>query len=312
MATRPAAARLIGRSEEDRPSGRDQSARSRHWEKSRTDLEIQRLGRLRWFAEQAAETELGARGFRLAIGGAHLARTLMLAELDRLLAAVPDSGLQNLNALVIDENLLNKRTASGRRLSLRHLRELYGLDASTPISSAMVALWASAGDGQPVLALLAALSREPLLRDSAELILPEASGALVTGAELAAFFERRYPGRYTLKMLGSLSRNCASSWTQSGHLKGTIRKERARPAVTPVVAAYAVLLGALAGFGGPALLASPWIMVLDRSQSEVLSLLRIAEAKGMLRLRVGGDVVEIEVRRHMAAALEIPELADNR
>jgi hypothetical protein len=112
-------------------------------------------------------------------------------------------------------------------------------------------------------------------------------------------------------MLRSLSQNCASSWTQSGQLNGKVRKERARPSISPAAAAYAALLGSLAGFGGPALLASPWLAVLDRSDGEVLTLLRKAEAHGLLRLRAGGDVIEIEVRRHMAAALGVPELADD-
>jgi hypothetical protein len=162
-----------------------------------------------------------------------------------------------------------------------------------------------------MLALLAALAREPLLRDSTETILPERIGSVFGAANLAEFFERHYPGRYSSKMLRSLSQNCASSWTQSGHLAGKVRKERVRPAVSPAAAAYAALLGSLAGFGGPALLASPWIAVLDRSKAEVLVLLRKAEGDGLLRLRAGGDVIEIEVRRHMAAALEIPELADH-
>ncbi len=162
-----------------------------------------------------------------------------------------------------------------------------------------------------MLALLAALARELLLRDSAEIILSAPLGTPVRASELAALFERCYPGRYTPKMLRSLSRNCASSWTQSGHLRGKVRKERSRPAVSSAAAAYAALLGSLAGFGGPALLACPWLAVLDRSEGEVLALLKKAEALGLLRLRAGGDVIEIEIRRHMAAALGIPELADH-
>jgi hypothetical protein len=163
-----------------------------------------------------------------------------------------------------------------------------------------------------MLALLAALAREVLLRDSAEIVLAAPAGGPVRAADIAAVFEERYSSRYTLKMIGKISRNCASSWTQSGHLKGRVRKVRAAtPAVSPAAAAYAALLGSLAGFGGPALLAAPWIAVLDRSRAEVLALLRRAEADGLLRLRAGGDVVEIEVKRHMAAALEIPELADD-
>jgi hypothetical protein len=134
-----------------------------------------------------------------------------------------------------------------------------------------------------MLALLAALAREVLLRDSEEFVLAAPAGAPVRAADIAAVFEERYSSRYTPKMIGKTSRNCASSWTQSGHLKGRVRKVRATPAVSPAAAAYAALLGSLAGFGGPALLASPWIAVLDRPKAEVLALLRKAEAEGLLR-----------------------------
>jgi hypothetical protein len=262
-----------------------------------------------WFAAHSEPAQLLSLGFRLELGGTHLARTMMLAELGRVLTAAPHQISEEVNSLVLDQNILQKRTGSGRRLSLRHLRELYGLGGPAPITRALVALWPRAGDGQPMIALLAALAHEVLLRDTAAMILPAPPGAPVRAIDLAGFFDRRYPGRYTLKMLRSLSQNCASSWTQAGHLKGKVRKERARPAVSPAAAAFATLLGSLAGFGGSVLLASPWIAVLDRSGAEVLALLRMAERDGLLRLRAGGDVVEIEVKRHMASALEIPELA---
>jgi hypothetical protein len=236
---------------------------------------------------------------------------MMLAEVRHVLETEAQPDPERLKSLVLDDNVLQRRTGSGRLLSLRHLRELYGLGAPAPLLRAMTGLWRRAGEGQPVLALLAALAREALLRDSAEIVLAAPPGSRVGAADLARLFEERYPSHYTSKMFGKLSRNCASSWTQSGHLKGRVRKERARPAVSPVAAACATLLGSLAGFGGPALLASSWIAVLDRTRAEVLALLRKAEGDGLLRIRAGGDVVEIEVRRHMAAALEIPELADH-
>jgi hypothetical protein len=200
-----------------------------------------------WFAGHADSATLLSLGFRLGLGGTHLARTIMLAELGHVLKAVPRPMPDEVNALVVDENILQKRTGSSRRLSLRHLRELYGLGAPPQIMRAMIALWASAGEGQPVLALLVALAREVLLRDSADTIFAAPPGASVVASDLAALFERHYPGRYSQKMLRSLSQNCASSWTQSGHLKGKVRKERARPAVSPTAAAYAALLGSLAG-----------------------------------------------------------------
>jgi hypothetical protein len=236
---------------------------------------------------------------------------MMLAELRHVLGAEAEPTPERLKALVLDENVLQKRTGSARRLSLRHLRELYGLGEPPPILRAMIALWPRAGEGQPMIGFLAALAREAFLRESAKVVLAAPANARVGAADFAASFEEGYSGHYTLKMICKISRNCASSWTQSGHLKGRVRKVRSRPGVSPVATAYAALLGSLAGFGGPALLASPWITVLDRSKTEVLALLRKAEGGGLLRLRAVGDVIEIEVERHMAAALGIPELADH-
>ena len=54
-----------------------------------------------WFSDAVPPTELHSLGFRLAAGGTHLARTLMLAELGRFLTAAPDPRREDLNALVI-------------------------------------------------------------------------------------------------------------------------------------------------------------------------------------------------------------------
>jgi hypothetical protein len=43
-----------------------------------------------WFSGSALPTELHYFGFRLALGGTHLARTLMLAEVGRVLEAARD------------------------------------------------------------------------------------------------------------------------------------------------------------------------------------------------------------------------------
>jgi hypothetical protein len=112
-------------------------------------------------------------------------------------------------------------------------------------------------------------------------------------------------------MLKSLAQNCASTWTQAGHLVGRVRKRRIPTIATPEATAYAALLGALAGFGGPALLASPWMEALDRSEPELLNLLRSAEGAGLLRLRAAGGVIEINVRRIMAENLGVLELGDS-
>ena len=66
-------------------------------------------------------------------GGAHTSRTMMLAELTRLLDATPASAdVADLKVAVIDHNVVGKGTLSGRNRTYRYLRELYALGPSGP------------------------------------------------------------------------------------------------------------------------------------------------------------------------------------
>jgi hypothetical protein len=143
-------------------------------------------------------------------------------------------------------------------------------------------LWHRRPEGRPLLALLCALAREPLLRHSADAVLPAAAGTPLRAPEIAIELALRHPGRYSPNMQNSLARNCASTWTQGGLLAGKVRKRRSAPIATLKTVAHAALLGTQASVGGPALRASPWIQALDRSEPEPLNLLRAAEGAGLL------------------------------
>ncbi len=236
---------------------------------------------------------------------------MMLDELQQILGV---SGLHEAAAVqdaILIRNILSKPTGTARKLVLSRLNTLYGIKTPLPVQSAMLQLWTHHAAGHPMLALLCALAREPLLRDTAGVVLNAPRGSAVRWPDLAASLAARHSGRYSQKMLKSLAQNCASSWTQAGHLKGKVAKRRSLAEPTAQAAAYAALLGSLAGFGGPALLASPWMRVLDRPEAELLSLLRRAEAAGLLQLRAGGGVIQLNVRRQLAQVLGVPALADS-
>ncbi|MHB1872869.1 MAG: hypothetical protein ACYCT1_18760 [Steroidobacteraceae bacterium] len=235
---------------------------------------------------------------------------MMLAELATVLDRLPVSDAAEVERAIVVDNLLGKPTGSARRLALARLNTLYGILTPRPVQLAALRLWPRNVAGRPVLALLCALAREPLLRQSARPVLDAHPGASVRWPDLASAILAEYPGRYSPKMLKSLAQNCVSSWTQSGHLQGRVNKRRRLADPSPEAAAYAALLGSLAGFGGPALLRSPWMRLLDRSEADLLSLLRRAESAGLARVRAGGGVVQIDVRRPMAQLLEVPDLAD--
>lgn len=265
---------------------------------------------LEWFAAAGGDGGAEALGFRTAPGGVHLSKTMMLAELTAILNRVPDSDAAAVQNSVVVDNLLSKPTGTSRRLALSRLNTLYGVLTPRHIQLAALRLWPRNIMGRPLLALLCALAREPLLRQSAPPVLDAPPGAPVRWPDLASALLAEYPDRYSPKMLKSLSQNCVSTWTQSGHLAGRVNKRRRMADPSPEAAAYAAFLGSIAGFGGPALLRSPWMRLLDRSEADLLSLLRRAESAGLARVNAGGGVVQIDVRRPMAQLLEVPDLAD--
>ncbi len=245
-----------------------------------------------WFRVGIDPEGLRPLGFRSGAGGAHQSKTMMLSELTTLLSAQPRDG-ETLKRLTISENILGKSSSAARQSVLGQLKKLYGLGGKSTVTAGLIALWAIDPQGRPLLALLCALARDPLLRDSANVILDAPSGDRVGAAEISSRIAALHPERFSPAMLKSLAQNCASSWTQSGHLVGKVKKLRTRAGPTPVVAAYAAFLASLSGFGGPALIASPWLDILDSTINERLSLLRRAEAQGLLNVRAAGEVVEV-------------------
>jgi len=240
-------------------------------------------------------------GIKVSGGGAHQSKTMMLRELEALLASAEHRGLDESVGAATAENLLGKASASASESSIRHLTSLYGLSSVPAVTRALIQLWRQADEGRPHLALLCALARDPLLRDTAALVLQTRPGDTLTSGDFEAVLERAHPGRFSPAMRRSLAQNCASSWAQSGHLAGKVKKVRHQINATPEAAAYATLLASLAGFGGPAILTSPWFAVLDASSEEQLGLLRRAQGRGLVRIRSAGGVFDLEASPELTA-----------
>lgn len=283
---------------------------SRH---SRVMADLAQLTVPEWFASDHVAIDLNELGFNLSgAGGVHLSKTMMLAELTVLLDGLGVTDPLAVKNAIIAENRLGKRTEAGRRLALANLQSLYGIANPKPLQLVATRLWRQTKAGRELLALLCALAREPLLRQSAGPILESVEGASIRWPDFADAIKVKHPDRYSKIVLNALARHCASSWTQSGHLRGHVDKRRRCVSPSPPVAAYAALLGSLAGYGGPTLLRSPWMRILDCSENGLLSLLRQAEGVNLARIRSGGGILQIDVRGPMAETLEVPEIVDRR
>ena len=178
-----------------------------------------------WFGPRTNTTAMMAFGLRLAGGGTHQSKTMMFHEIEALLA-LGFSDASEIKRVVVDENILGKATANTRTLTYRHLVSLYALNQNASLFQVLSALWKIDLAGRRLLALLAALARDPLLRDTAAPIIGAAIGEPLERARFEAALMEAHPERFSEKMVRSLAQNCASTWTQAGQLEGKVRKIR--------------------------------------------------------------------------------------
>jgi hypothetical protein len=226
----------------------------------------------------------------------------MLSDLCQLLAATPNgAAYEDYRVAIMEQNVLGKSTASTRFWSWKKLRELYGLDPSFAVFRCFRELWDNDSAGRPLLAILCACARDPLLRTSAGVILRAPFGSTVGPAEFAKAIAETAPDRFSLMNLKAIGNRICSSWTQSGHLTGGRTRKRARPALSPEAVAYALVLGRLTGARGPLLFSTLWTTLLDAPKDTLYELAARASQRGWIDLRRAGAVVAVGFSKLLTA-----------
>ena len=239
-----------------------------------------------------------ALGFRIGQTGMHTSRTLMLTESETLFQYCDQDNKREDYAIAItNQNCLGKHTVATRKLSNQRLGELYGLSQDILIFRYMRLLWQSDFSSHPILALLISLARDPLLRMTMDTVLNMNPGEELARQQLKDALRGGTEGRFNESVLDKVVLNTASSWTQSGHLKGRSRKTRQNIKPTPGVVAYALFLGFVLGKRGIKLFETLWTKVLDRSAEELMTFAFDAKRLGMLDLSQAGGVTEITFTR---------------
>lgn len=242
--------------------------------------------------------QLTTLGLRFGAKGTHTSRTMMLKELTLVFEVCPpDMKREHYAEAVLDQNCLGKRTVANRKLSLQHLRELYGLNPALVLFRALRRQWELDHTGRPLLALLAALARDPLLRLTVPPILCLRPGQELSRQRLTAALRTGVADRLNESTLDKVVRNTASSWTQSGHLRGRGRKIRQQVRPTPIVTTYALLLGYLLGLRGPGLFESLWAHVLDSPTNALIAQALDARRLGLLDCSQSGGIIDVSFAR---------------
>lgn len=219
---------------------------------------------------------------------------MMLTELRDLLAATePTSDRNALQAAVLQENILGKKSEAARARSFRYLRELYELDPNEPSFRALQTLWRYDPDAQPLIALSSALTHDSALRATAAAVLRAPIGTQITADDLAAAVLDSHPTSYSDAIAHKIGRNAASTWTQSGHLTGRTKKTRSRANPRPASVAYSLFLGSLEGREGEVLFESLAVQAQDAPIHSLKELAREASRRGWLDFRSIGTVTEV-------------------
>jgi hypothetical protein len=233
-------------------------------------------------------------GFREGTTSVHTSRTMMLDELSLVLEHVgPKAKAVEYLAAVVEHNVLGKPTQTTRKRTALRLVQLYALDQARPVFRVLLYYWTADSSARPMLAVLAAAARDPLLRETTPFVIGFSVGSAVTPNEVASKLKEKYPARFKPTTLLSTAQNLASSWTQAGYLTGKVNKKRTRPVVTPVVVTFALLLGYLCGSRGKMLLDTVWTRMLDRTSAEIADLAIEASKQGWMNYKAAGSVVEI-------------------
>jgi hypothetical protein len=237
-------------------------------------------------------------GFRFGAKGTHTSRTMMFEELRLVLqATAPEVRRTDYATAIIEGNCLSKPTGATRRLSNQRLGELYGLDPAIPLFRVLRRLWSLDAEGQPLLALLAAIARDPLLAATFPAIIFLPANAEFQRDAMKSALRAVVGNRLNDSTLDKVCRNAASTWTQSGHLEGRTFKKRRTVLPSPTAAAFAIYLAHTAGFRGAEIFSSAWLRLIDCDPSRARQLALDGKRISLLDLRMAGDVVELNLSR---------------
>lgn len=229
--------------------------------------------------------------------GAHTARTIMFKELALLFnATTKNTPIDEIRNKVYKENILHKKSISGREKSFGPLKKMYGLDPNIPLYNMLRWAWSvSEEQERPLLALLCALSRDASLRVTAAYIFSLLPGKIADKEKISALIEQAFQNSYSPSVIASMTRNLLSSWTQSGHLQGLVKKTRTKANSNTSACVFALLIGYLAGYRGRMLLDTIWMRALDATDYEIRESLSRAMKKGWIRYRESGGMMEINI-----------------
>jgi len=247
-------------------------------------------------------------GFKFGRNGAHSARSMMIEELKELLFACPEQATKkDYENDIINFNILHKPTEKSRTLSFRHLVDLYGLSMEIPLFNIFRQWWELSEDAQPILALQLAIARDPILRNSAGIILPLKLGDHLPRETVESHLAHDDAERFSPASLKSFAQNINGTWTQATYLEGKAKKYRMQPKSTYVNIAYALFLAHCHGLSGQRMFDSFWCKMLSQDKEHLFELAHRASLRGLINFKQISEVIEVTFPN-----IDLPKLSQSK
>jgi Putative inner membrane protein (DUF1819) len=235
------------------------------------------------------------------------ARSALFSDLHQLL----NGDLEALSSAeyrrrVVVENRLAKPSKAAREKLWKELKGRYRLDAEDPLFAAFWAEWQRC-TSEPERSLTAyvffALNDRLVTDLGIELLYPllRRAPADIRLADVLAFIQRAYGSHPEARAWSNETRVAvAQKYTTSirdfGLARGTIRKTSIRPALYGPPVRFIVRALRLAGVAPLDIVQAPAFKLLCLDTTEVIDALGEMNRIGVLRFRMQGDVVELDVR----------------
>ncbi|WP_175475300.1 hypothetical protein [Butyrivibrio sp. ob235] len=227
---------------------------------------------------------------------AHISRTLMISELESLLQATDfDSSLEDYLKSVVEDNCLLKSTVKTRKVTYTNLKSLYALDPENKLFMLLRVLYEKEPEELPLLAFMCAYCRDFIFRFAVKHIQSVPEGTSMPGMFFQQYLEDQFPKRYSNATRSSMSQNLLASFFRTGHVAGTkMKKVRSQSKPGAAAVCYAATIAYAMGMRGMYLCENEFVKALDCSRESALSLLSDADAKGLIRLRLLGEVMDVQ------------------
>lgn len=221
----------------------------------------------------------------------HTSRTMMFAELEKVMAHSMDDG-HFIDSL--EQNVTGKRSKSGVQKTASYLKRLYGFDPKNAEFRAFQYFWRLSNTAErPLIAFVYAVHHDTLLSNSIEIVSNVTPGKKVPVELIEAEIEKYHPNQYSANTLRSIAQNIASSWKQAGFIVGKVKNIRTQPEISFRVACFSFVLAYLSGMRGDFIWNSIGVNALCLPESKLRELAIECAKRDMMQYQFAGSVTSI-------------------